>query len=192
MLVTFIEKKAQGVALILAALFLAASTFFWQKGEYTVPASTLLIISIFFWMPAFMGLFGLTRALLPRYAIFGLWIALFGCVSGICFAFLGYLTQIFNIDHLQYIQTFSRYPFTSQLLLFASGPLFPLSVIVLGIVFAIKKIIPFWQAILFLSGGLAFPISRITRSQQIAHIADLLFLIACIFIALQFFKMKSR
>ena len=181
MTTTNIEKNAQGIALILASALMAASTFYWQNGEYSVPAATLLITSIFFWIPAFMGLFALIKRSMPRYAVYGLWVAVFGCVSGICFAFLGYLTAVFQIEHLTYLEKLSEYPFSSQLLLFASGPLFPLSVIVLGIVLMITKKLPAWQCILFSVAGIGFPVSRITRNQTVAHSADLLFLCACLF-----------
>jgi len=38
---------------------------------------------------------------MPRYAAWGLWIAIFGCISGVCFAFLGYLTNVFDIPGAQ-------------------------------------------------------------------------------------------
>ncbi|HEX5150326.1 MAG TPA: hypothetical protein VFW07_02695 [Parafilimonas sp.] len=185
---TTTEKNVQFSSLILASLLLGISTFYWQNGEYSVSAATLLILSLFFWVPAFQGLFGLFKNKYPRYATYGFLIALFGCVSGICFAFLGYLTSIFHINHQDYLEALSRYPFSSQLLLFASGPLFPLSIIVLGIMLATTKKIPLWQALLFSLAGILFPVSRITRMQLIAHGADLFFLITCIIIALRFFK----
>jgi hypothetical protein len=171
-----------------APLLLFASSFFWNNGEYSVSSATLLILSTFFWIPAFTGLFQLIKNKMPHYSVFGLWVAVFGCISGVCFAFLGYLVSIFNIPHQTYLQTLSHYPFTSQLLLFASGPLFPLSVLVLGIMFIVKKIIPGWQALLFSFAGIAFPLSRITRVVWVAHIADILFLIPCFLIAIKFFK----
>jgi drug/metabolite transporter (DMT)-like permease len=82
---------------------------------------------MFFWIPALTGLFGLLKNKMPHDAVWGLWIAVYGCISGCCFAFLGYLTTIFNISHQEYLQALSRYPITSQVLLFAAGPLFPLS-----------------------------------------------------------------
>jgi hypothetical protein len=183
-----LEKNVQGFSLVAAPLLLFASSFFWSNGEYSVPCATLLILSTFFWIPAFTGLFQLIKNKMPRYSVFGLWIAVFGCISGVCFAFLGYLVSIFDIPHQTYLQTLSQYPFTSQLLLFASGPLFPLSVFFLGIIFSLKKTVPAWQALLFSFAGITFPLSRITRVVWVAHIADVLFLIPCFFIAISFFK----
>ena len=86
---------------------------------------------------------------MPRYAVWGLWIAVFGCISGVCFAFLGYLATIFNISHDQYLNLLSHYPITSQILLFGSGPLFPLSILVLGITLMLNGSVPVWIGILF-------------------------------------------
>jgi hypothetical protein len=108
-------------------LLFAASTFFWQNGEYGVEGANVIIFSIFFWILAFRGLFSFIKEQMPRYAVWGLWVAIFGCISGVCFAFLGYLTSVFDIPHEQYLDSLAKYPVTSQILLFGSGPLFPLS-----------------------------------------------------------------
>ena len=120
-----LEKKVEGFCLIFAPVLFAASTFFWQNGEYGVEAAILIIFSMFFWIPALTGLFSLIKNEMPRYAVWGLWIAVFGCISGVCFAFLGYLATIFNISHEQYLYSLSHYPVTSQILLFGSGPIIP-------------------------------------------------------------------
>src|SRR4051812_48766875 len=78
---TLIEKNFYGMALIIAPILFAASTFFWIKGEYGVAAGTLGIISLFFWIPALTSAFSLLKNKMPRYAIYGLWIAVFGCIS---------------------------------------------------------------------------------------------------------------
>lgn len=177
------EKNFERVALIIAPLLFSLSTFFWKNGEYTVPSATLLIISLFFWMIAFRGLFSITAPLLPRYSVWGLWVACFGCVSGICFAFTGYLTTVLGVSHEAYLEALARYPVTSQLLLFASGPVFPLSILVLGIQIARKKAVKRWVGILLAVAGVAFPASRIPRIDTLAHAADILLLIPCLYLA---------
>ncbi len=89
------ERNAHGFSLIIASLLFAASTFFWNEGEYNVPSATLIILSMFFWIHGFTGIFLLFKNKMPYYSIWGLWVAVFGCISGVCFAFLGYLTSIF-------------------------------------------------------------------------------------------------
>jgi len=179
-----LEKKVEGFCLIIAPLLFAASTFFWRDGEYGMEAAILIIFSMFFWIPGLTGLFSLVRNEMPRYAVWGLWVAVFGCISGICFAFLGYLVTVFNISHEQYLNSLSHYPVTSQILLFGSGPLFPLSILVLGINLMLKRSLPTWICILFCFAALAFPLSRIPRIEWMAHIADLAMLVPSAAIAL--------
>jgi len=179
-----LEKRVEGFCLIIAPLLFAASTFFWQDREYGVEAAILIIFSMFFWIPGLTGLFSLVRNEMPRYAVWGLWVAVFGCISGICFAFLGYLATVFNISHEQYLNSLSHYPVTSQILLFGSGPLFPLSILVLGINLMLKRSLPAWICILFCFAAVAFPLSRIPRIEWMAHIADLAMLVPSVAIAL--------
>ena len=174
-----LEKKVEGFCLIIAPLLFAGSTFLWQDGEYGVEAAILIIFSIFLWIPALTGLFSLLKNEMPRYAVWGLWIAVFGCISGVCFAFLGYLATVFNISHEQYLKSLSHYPVTSQILLFGSGPLFPLSILVLGINLMLKRSVPGWISILFCVAAVAFPLSRIPRIAWMAHVADLAMFIPC-------------
>src|SRR3954469_7893981 len=180
-----LEKKVEGFCLIVAPVLFAASTFFWRNGEYGVEAAILIIFSMFFWIPALTGLFSMIKNETPRYAVWGLWIAVFGCISGVCFAFLGYLATIFNISHDQYLKLLSHYPVTSQVLLFGSGPLFPLSILVLAITLVLKRSVPVGIGILFCLAAIAFPLSRIPRVEWMAHIADLAMLVPSVAIARQ-------
>src|SRR5688572_26392897 len=166
------EENIARFSLILAPALFSTSTFYWNNGEYGITSSTLLILSLFFWLPAFKALFNMTTNELPLYSVWGLWIAYFGCLSGLCFAFLGYITTVLNVSHKEYLEALNQYPFTSQLLLFASGPIFPLSILILGIQMLRKRIVSPGIAILFCIAGVAFPLSRILRVEWIAHIAD--------------------
>src|SRR5436190_3157009 len=183
-----LEKKVEGFCLLVAPALFAASTFFWQNGEYGVEAAILIIFSMFFWIPALTGLFSLIKNEMPRFAVWGLWIAVFGCISGVCFAFLGYLATILNISHEQYLNSLSHYPVTSQILLFGSGPLFPLSILVLGITLMLNGSVPVWIGILFCLAAIVFPLSRIPRVEWMAHIADLAMLIPSAAIARQILR----
>ncbi|MGN6618959.1 MAG: hypothetical protein ACTHJ5_17420 [Ilyomonas sp.] len=139
-----------------------------------------------------MFLFRLLQNKMPRYAVCGLWIAVYGCVSGICFAFLGYLTTIFKISHQEYLQKLADYPLTSQLLLFAAGPLFPLSIVLLGINLIRSKTVEIWTGVLLIAGAILFLAGRITRTELYAHLADGLLIIPCIYLAFTSVKKYSR
>lgn len=178
-----LETRVEGFCLIIAPLLLAASTFFWQNGEYGVEAAILIIFSMFLWIPALTGLFSLIKNDMPRYAVWGLWISVFGCISGVCFGFLGYLATVFNISHDEYLNSLSNYPVSSQILLFGSGPLFPLSLLILAINLMLKRSVPVWISVLLCVAAIAFPLSRIPRIEWVAHIADLAILIPSVAIA---------
>lgn len=171
---------------------MAASTFWWRQGEYTTTAATLLILSTYFWLAAFKALFSLTAPALPRYSVYGLWIAYAGCLSGCCFAFLGYMADVLQVTHQQYLAALTRHPVSSQLLLFATGPLFPLSILIYGLVAIRVRTLPAVIGLLLCAGAVAFPLSRITRIPWIAHLADALVLIPCLTIALLPLSSRTR
>ncbi len=166
-----------GLSLILAPILQALSTFFWIDGEYGVTGGTILVFSMVFWIPALHVLFSLVKDRMPNYAAWGFLIAVYGFVSGVNFGFLGVLTEIFSIPHEKYIQELSKYPVSSNLLLFQAGPLAPLSLFILGIVFLYTKVVDWKIGLLIMLGGIAFPLSRISRTELFAHIADILQLI---------------
>lgn len=114
---------------------------------------------------------------MPNYAGWGLLTAIVGFISGVGFAFTGVYTEIFSISHESYIAGFSKYPVASNLLLFQTGPLAPLSLIVLGIVFLKTRVVKLHVGLLIALGGIAFPLSRISRIEWVAHFADTLLLI---------------
>src|SRR6266498_3901184 len=156
-----------GFSLILAPLLQAISSFFWIDGEYGVTGGTILVLSVVFWMPALICLFGLVKNKMPNYAAWGLVVAIFGFISGSNFAFVGVMSEIFHISHESYVEGFAKFPVTSNLLLFQSGPLAPISLIVLGIVLLRTQSVDRLIAILIILGGLAFPLGRISRTQWV-------------------------
>jgi hypothetical protein len=165
------------LSLILAPILQALSTFFWIDGEYGVTGGTILVFSMVFWIPALLVLFSLVKDRMPNYAAWGFLVAVYGFVSGVNFGFLGVLTEIFSIPHEKYIQELSKYPVSSNLLLFQAGPLAPLSLVILGIVFLYTKVVDWKIGLLIMLGGIAFPISRMSRIELFAHVADILQLI---------------
>lgn len=60
-----------GVSLILAPLLFAMSSFFWIEGEYGMVGGTILFLSMVFWMPTLIFLFGLVKDKLPTSANWG-------------------------------------------------------------------------------------------------------------------------
>jgi len=179
---TIFGPRLLGASLIIAPLLFSASTFFWKNGEYGVTGGTIMTLSIVFWIPAFIALFNKLKDKMPGYCSIGLLVAIYGCISGVSFGFVGVFSEAFNISHQTYLEAASRYPLSFNLIFFWSGPLFPLSLLVLGINLVRKKVIPAWAGILICLGAISFPVSRIPRIELIAHIADVLLAIPLIFI----------
>ena len=180
-----------GVSLVLAPLLQAVSTFFWNDGEYGVTGGTILIFSMVFWIPALLFLFTLVGSKTPNYAAWGFLIAVYGFVSGVNFGFLGVLTDVFSISHEKYIQGLGEYPVSSNLLLFQAGPLAPLSLVVLGIVMFFTRVVDRKIALLIALGGILFPLSRISRSEVLAHISDTVQMIPMAVLGVQVVRKKT-
>lgn len=183
--VTPAEQKLWGFSMITAPLLFLLSTFFWQNGEYTITGGTILVVATVFWIPALMGLFAQVKQQLPTYATLGLLVAIFGCISGNNFGMRGIYADVFGISKQTLLQEAAAHPISFNITMFMSGPLFPLSLLVLGIVFLRKKIAPFWVSFLICLGAVAFPISRISRIEAVAHVADILLFLPIAFLGWQ-------
>jgi len=179
--------------MIIAPVLFGISTFFWQNHGYGVAAAAMIAIASVFWIPALTGLFGFLKGKMPRYYAIGLFVAIYGaCMGGMAFALLGYFTTIFHIPHQAYIKTLAQYPFSSGLLIFWAGPLFPLSLLVLGINLIRKKAVSGWLGIMICIGAVAFPFGRILRNEMIAHLTDLLFVVPFVVIGVQLIAATSK
>jgi len=182
-----ISRTTGGLSLIAAPLCFAASSFFWSHtGEYGVVGGTLLNLSMVPWVIAFVVLFGKLRQEMPVYASIGLVVAIYGCLAGANFGFVGVFNDAFEIPHKTYLETIMHYPFSAKLLLYWGGPLFPLSMLIVGIVLIRKKKIAPWLGVLLCAGAIAFPLSRIPpRIENLAHAVDVLFAIPLIVMGCQ-------
>ncbi|MGA0556632.1 hypothetical protein ACO2Q8_08275 [Larkinella sp. VNQ87] len=188
---TSTEQTIWGFSLLLAPLCLSISSFFWTGGEYDPTGSTLLVLATVFWIPAFMGLFRLFQETSPRYASLGLLVMIYGCISGSNFGMRGLFATTFGLSHQTVLTQSASHPLAFNLTLYWAGPLFPLSLIVLGINLIRNRLIPVWVGVLISLGGLAFPVSRISRIETLAHVADLLLLIPFGFLGLNVLWNKS-
>jgi hypothetical protein len=125
------ERKLWGLSLILAPALFATSTFFWVhtngRVEYGAIGGTIIAIATVFWIPAFLGLFDLVKERMPRYATWGLLVAIYGCIGGASFGLEGLFAEAFAIPHNVRREAWAQFPATFNLTFFWPGPLFPLS-----------------------------------------------------------------
>lgn len=181
-----------GVCMIAAPLLQAISTFFWEEsGQQGITGGTLVVLSIIFWIPAFIGLFDLLREKTLLYATWGRLPAIYGCVGGALFGFRDVYAATFHIAHQTELQAFSAHQWAYNLTIFFPGYLFVLSLLVLGLVLTWKRMIPWWIGVLLCLGAVAFPISRIPRIELIAHVADALLFIPFLYLGWSFLMAQS-
>ena len=171
-----------GTCFILAPLLFFISGFFWSGMEYGVIGGTILNLGAACWIPVFIALFSILKDKLPVYASWGLPIAILGCVAGANFAMVGVNAEVFQFPHQVYLDEYAKYPLSANLLLFWTGPLFPLSLIFLSIQLIRSRSLKLWPMILIGLGAVAFPLSRITRNIWVTHAADLLLLIPFVYL----------
>ncbi|HTE23214.1 hypothetical protein [Flavitalea sp.] len=182
-----INRIVWGISMICAPLLFGISTFLWRDGQYGAYGGTFVVMATVFWIAAFIGLFDLLKSKTPVYASLGLFIAIAGCISGANFGFAGAYNDIFSISHAHYLEQLAAFPAVAGILLFWSGPIFPLSLFVLGIVLVRTKSAPVWTGILISISGLAFPLSRIPRIEWIAHVCDALMFIPFCYLGFVYF-----
>ena len=168
-----------GLSLILGPLLFAVSSFFWTSdGEYGVNGGTTLVMGSVFWIVAFTGIFAELRARAPRYAAWGLLVAVYGAVcGGAAFAFQGLFVDLHGVTHDQSLAALGRHPVVANAIFWVGGPAFPVSLLVLGVVLARTGTVPVWAGGMLALGGALFPVARIPRIEAVAHGVDLLMLV---------------
>ena len=153
------------------------STFSWNAdGRYSINGSVIIILSMVFWAAGLQGVFALFNEKNPWYARIGLLYAMYGCFGGVGFGFEGLYSTIFDAGNKIGVRAYEQFPLQMNLALFWSGPAFPLSMVILGGFLTYRKFASPIAGALIILGGIAFPISRISRTEWIAHLADLILL----------------
>ncbi|MFN8344562.1 MAG: hypothetical protein U0X91_06150 [Spirosomataceae bacterium] len=181
------DYRFWAISLVLGQLLLAATSFFWKSnGRYSVNGGTLMELSMLFWAIGMMGLFDVLKEKTPFYARLGLLYAMYGIFGGVAFAFEGVYSEIFNVSDKIGAEAHQLFSTQMNILLFWSGPAFPLSLLILGIVYIRTKSFSRWVGALMALGAVAFPLSRISRTLWIAHLSDLLLLLPVCLIAYSF------
>lgn len=153
------------------------STFFWNTdGRYSINGSVIIILSMVFWAAGLQGVFALFNERNPWYARIGMLYAMYGCFGGAGFGFEGLYSAIFPLGNKIGIAAYEKFPLQLNLALYWSGPAFPLSMLVLGILLISRKFASPLVGTLVILGAIAFPISRIARIDWVAHLADFVLL----------------
>ncbi|MFI6077147.1 hypothetical protein ACIA5C_37000 [Actinoplanes sp. NPDC051343] len=89
------------------------------------------------------------------------------------------------MSHADAIERLGEHPFAAFAVYWTCGPLFPISMFVLGLVMAKMRAAPLPAGIMISLGAVVFPLSRITREASIAHLADLFLLVPFLYLGLR-------
>jgi hypothetical protein len=170
-------------SLVLGPLLLAASTFFWEDGRYGVTGGVLVALASTTWVYGLIGAWELVHARLPWAAVSGLVLTLLGTFGGITFGLQGVFEATFGLSAADSLAAIDQHPVAAWLVLWGPGPLFPLSLGLLGAALLWTRLAPRPLAVVILLAGAAFPLSRIGRVDLVAHAVDALLLGASTWLA---------
>jgi hypothetical protein len=183
---SILQKRIWVFSLLAAPLLILVSQFFWENGVLTNTAGWLQVLSYTLWIPAFHGMFYLVRDKMPNYAAIGFLIAIYACIGGNNFGIEGIFNEAFGITNLEaQNELHNKIGIGGVLSLYLPGVLFPLSLIVLGIMLIRTKAVAVWVGILFIIAAVGFPISRMPRIPVLAHIDNILLVASHFLVALR-------
>lgn len=184
-------RALQFISLIGGPLLGAAATFFWDGNRYGVTAGAIGMVSAAVWIYGLLGVWERIAAWRPWVGGIGIVLALVGTAGGFAFSLQAFFEGVFGITNAEAsLDAAAQHPLASAVVLWIPGPAFPACLSALGIALAWSRLAPLWLSALLLLSGIAFPLSRITRTESIAHAADLLILAA--FTALAMALLKGR
>lgn len=173
-------------SIVLGPLLLAASTFFWEGGRYGVTGGVLVALSGIAWVYGLIGIWERLHPQLPVAAALGLVLTLLGTFGGIAFGLQGFFEGAFGQPAAESLTAVGEHPVASWLVLWGPGPLFPLSLVLLGAALLWTQLVPRPLAVAVLVAGVAFPLSRIGRIELMAHAVDALLIGASAWLAARF------
>jgi hypothetical protein len=167
----------QGTMLIVAPVLQATSSLFWEDGRYGAIGGTLVTVAAALWITGLAGVLDLLRPKLPLFATIGLPLMIVGAISGANFGFQGFYDVALGVRPEEALDALAAYPLQTGVLLWWSGPLFPIMLLAIGAALWRTNAAARWATAAICLGGALFPLSRIPRLEAVAIAIDLLILI---------------
>ncbi|GIG87887.1 hypothetical protein [Plantactinospora endophytica] len=171
--------------LILGPALNLAAGFFWLDDTQGATSGALTALGIACWLIGLLALNEQLRPRAPRYAAIALPLTVFGATGGLAFSIQSIHEEMFGISHATAVERLNEFPLAANALYWTCGPLFPLVLVALGVTLLRLRAAPVAIGVLVVLGGLAFPVSRITREASIAHVADLLLLLPFLYLGIR-------
>lgn len=183
-----VQKSLWLASMILAPLLLTICQFFWKNGVLTGTAGWIQVLSFLFWIFAFQGMFELVKERFPKYAVWGFFLAVYGCLAGNNFGVEGIYNEALHLTDIETATGMrSKFGTGGLLAFFLPGILCPLSWLVLGIQLLRARKIDTWLAVLFMFAAVAFPVSRMPRIEWLAHLDNAMLLLSMVLMAWKFY-----
>ncbi|HLU28531.1 MAG TPA: hypothetical protein VKZ65_08845 [Glycomyces sp.] len=177
------------LSLIAGPLLMAVSTFLWEAdGRYGVWGGVVIMAANALWIYGLLGVWERIAAWKPWAGGIGILLALGGCVGGIAFGLQGFFEGLFAVSGEASLAAAEAHPLAAALVLWVPGPLMPASLFALGLDLALAKLAPRWMAAMLMASAAVFPLSRITRTEAIAHLADVFILLAFAALAVHYLR----
>ncbi|WP_051704202.1 hypothetical protein [Glycomyces sp. NRRL B-16210] len=186
------KRNLHLTSLIAGPLLGAIATFYWTGDRYGVTASVLLMFSTVAWIYGLLGVWERVAEHKPWLGGTGIVLALAGFTGGMAFSLQGFFEAIFDISGTASLDAAAEHPVAAALVLWLPGPAFPLCLAALGVSLTWTRLAPWWLGGLLVLSAVAFPLSRITRTEAIAHVADLLILASFVALALVYLRTDLR
>ncbi|MEZ4919960.1 MAG: hypothetical protein R2792_12730 [Saprospiraceae bacterium] len=186
------QQNVWGAATVLGPLCLSISQFFWQDGLVTVNGGLAQVFAFVFYLLAFQGMFNSLKSSMPRYAALGFIIATYACFAGNNFGVEGIYAAVAGCTDIEAYRAWQALvgP-VSNWYLFLPGILFPFSLLAIGFFLWRKNKVSLVAGGLTMLGAIGFPLSRIPRIELIAHIDNLILLLAGILVAYELYLKEN-
>lgn len=130
------------------------------------------------------------RARRPVYASVVQLMLVYEAIEGAAFGVRGFYDELFSFSREQSVQALTRFGLRADLVFYWPGPLFPLSLLVIGIGLVRARTAPLWTSIVVCAVGVLFPLSRVPRVSWFAHVVDALIVVAFAYLGYLRFHMK--
>ena len=171
-------------AMVAAPLLIAVSQFFTQNGLVTATAGWLQVLAFTLWIIAFYGMFIKTNATFPSFSTIGFLMAVYACIGGAGFGFDGIYTDAMGISSLSDARAFHADVGLPLIVsLFLPGALFPLILVLAGILLIRAKQVSVWIGVLLIVAAIGFPLSRMPRIELLSHIDNAMLVLSHFLIA---------
>lgn len=168
-----------GVCLVIGPVLFVLSTFFWlPNGSYGATAGALIVLSLVFWIAGLLGVLDTLRVRMPVYSGLVLLVLVYGAIGGATISARGLFEETMHWTRHDSTAVLSASGLESNVVYYWSAPLFPLALLLIGAGLARTRLVPLWTAGLVCVVGVAFPLSRVPRVSWLAHVVNLMIVVA--------------